>query len=167
MVRINNSDLSNELRDVAKIQVGADIIPNILSNQVVPVIDVNPKHAREVDKANFAQLTGAATSAIVLTVPLNRKTYISSYNISCKFSNLCTATYFRLRITTAKLGVTSTLSQIINIAAQGTTGVICHDLFRPIELKEGSTITLETDVAEAAAVGCSSVLTYSVDNPNA
>lgn len=60
MATIYNSDLSNEIREGAKIQTSRDNIPSQLGQTVVPVMEVNPKLLRYV---NFGGSSSTGTSA--------------------------------------------------------------------------------------------------------
>ena len=164
MVRINNSDLSNELRDVAKIQVGADIIPNILSNQVVPVIDVNPKHARNTNLV-VSYKGDTFTVVTIATSNPNKDTYITALLLNTKFHTGGTAT--QTRITLVINGAEMTCINNVNFAGDGTTETAQITLRDPIKIDRNSLIRLRCDVAEAATACACIVMGYEVDNSNA
>ena len=81
MVQINNSQLSKELIDGAKIQTSFNQIPTQLSDKVVAVMEVNPKLLRRSD-LHFTNVATNATSATIYTTPTNADFYMTSANLS-------------------------------------------------------------------------------------
>jgi hypothetical protein len=99
MVQINSSELLSEIRSGAKIEQLSEAIPNTLANQVVPVMEVNPKLLNRSGKtiAN----SGLNTTPLALTIPniTSRRTFITGAWINYQSDVLATATSIRIRYT--------------------------------------------------------------------
>ena len=165
MVRINNSDLSNELRDVAKIQVGADIIPNILSNQVVPVIDVNPKHSR-IDTILVASTrTTTATAASIFAARPNQDVFITGCDVSITQDVVCDG------ISTFVTGQFDGLTvPIFRINRQPTTAQSINKSYsfkNPLKIDRNSALLVTGAFAAGTYTHTIIIYGYIVDNPNA
>jgi len=160
MVRINNTDLMNELRDVAKIQVGSDMIPNVMGNQVIPVVDVNPKHARRITDIKSTSAAGGTTT--IFTTHATKDTLLWGFTLS------------RIKIATD----TGTLSKLVCYINGGAKNLIIMEgvtltaqenhvsLFFecPILLDRGSNVFMESLNQSRHA---SSIFITEIDNPNA
>ena len=156
----------NELRDVAKIQVGSDIIPNVMSNQVVPVIDVNPKHARIINYLKAKPMVSNFTSSTIDTTPSgNIDIYLVSATLSAKFHTGGTATYVSLRIFVDTLSID--ILSCCNFAGDGTTGSQTITFPIPIKIDRNSTIRIISDVAELSTCASATIQGFIVSNPNA
>ena len=166
MVRINNSELSNELRDVAKIQAGADIIPNILSNQVVPVIDVNPKHSRIANFIRHANTTATGVNTIY-TTPANIDTYITSVYLSISKDAANDSGTGSINVSIVLNGATVRIAalSIINLTAQDKSIVIPFPI--PIKVDNSSTILLSGAFTAGTLTRECGITGYQVSNPNA
>jgi hypothetical protein len=88
MVEIINPDVISEIQDVCSIQSGYDILPKNLSNQIVPVININPKTSR------YATIIGdyysAATGSVTVLAAKSRIRYVitgamlcATYDVAC------------------------------------------------------------------------------------
>lgn len=83
MVRINNGEVSKEIREVADIQNAAEPIPTELSNQVVAVIDINPKHSRYMN--GYYSISQAATGTSTLgTTPTTKDFFITGASLQLR-----------------------------------------------------------------------------------
>lgn len=73
-----NSQLTQELRDVCKIQGGKDRLNDQVGNIIQPVIDINPKHARRINIVRRG--TSAAT---IYTTPANKDFFLVGWSLNC------------------------------------------------------------------------------------
>ena len=153
-----------ELRDVAKIQAGADIIPSIMSNQVVPVVDVNPKHSRICNFMKSAALSNAL-AANLGTADNGKQTFLTGATVTAKFHTGGAATLVSLRLTSG--GAARNIMNLVNFAGDGTTHGLSINFSCPIPVDAGTTISVTCDVAELATVAGASVYGFTVDNPSA
>ena len=166
MVRINNSDLTNELRDVAKIQVGADIIPNILSNQVVPVIDVNPKHARILNITSGAS-TSATGASTIYTTPTDKPFYLTTIGFAFIKDVVCDIATGAMTVKVVINGASQNIIIIPIITLTAQSGVYQIDLPKPMLLDRGSTVFMSATFGAGVLSRAGYITGYTLDNPNA
>jgi len=77
MATVRNSDAIQNLRTAAAIQVGSEPIPNILSNTVVPILDISPKTNRTIIAKSLA-----ANGTFFTTLAKGVDVYIVAASIS-------------------------------------------------------------------------------------
>ena len=79
MVSNRNSALSEEVRDVFKLQQNVDGTISNIAGQIIPVVDVNPKHSRKITitKSVSSNATGSTT---VYTTPTNQDFYLMGFS---------------------------------------------------------------------------------------
>jgi len=164
MVQINNSDLSKELIQGAKIQVNRETPPNQLADKVVPVMEVNPKLLRRAMILSNGTSATTSSGSVLLAIPTGREVWITGLSISNIQDANCDNILF-----------------YIDIKDENGT-------FRRLYSKQKFTLTA-TNMSEniqfsypiraysVVALGCSftvgtsnttySILGYYVDNPNA
>jgi len=97
MAKIYNSELTNEIVRAARIQQNVDEIPSELSNQVVPVMEVNPRLTRTVSIVRSLM----ASTGTIYTTPTNQDFYLTGSII-----------------TGAAVGTQAQLTAVINGATQ-------------------------------------------------
>lgn len=169
MATIYNSDLTKELTDVAKLQVGKEIIPNQIAEKVVPVIDVNPKHARRVNIVKKATVSGINTSVSIYDVPADIDFFLTGFSLSFVNGATSQATLASLTLTPKEMNVSTTIGAIGNITGVAGSVYAFNDFQScPIQLKRGSTLTLVTNgvnVGDALLNGV--VYGYTVENGRA
>ena len=158
MVRINNSDLMTELRDVAKIQVASDIIPNVLSNQVVPVIDVNPKHARKINVVRYVTSASAA-----YTTPTDKDFFLMGFNMS--FSKTVANDGANLTLTGYVDGVVQNIGTLAGITLTAERAEMSQSFPIPIKIDRGTALTFAVGATMATVRG--TIFGYLVENINA
>lgn len=78
MIRNNNSTLSQELRDVLKIQGGYDSIPALTESKIVPVVDVNPKHSRVARLLAATTRSTTASAVSLMAAKPNQDVFITA-----------------------------------------------------------------------------------------
>jgi len=93
----HNYQIQKEILRAAKLQPGTEQVPQILSSQIVPVIDVNPHSIKDVEVVH-AESTGSG-STIFLTAPTKGKLYITGTQLSMSKDAACDTDYCYIRIT--------------------------------------------------------------------
>jgi len=163
MATINNSDLFKELKEGARIQQLSDVVPNQLGNQIIPVMEVNPKLMRRINVLARISAFGTAT---VYTTPANQDFYLVGVCIQAANSTASQASTATVTIT--PFGAAATIfnslylrTSVILDVASGVSNMIL-----PIPIK----LERNTNVAYAAsniAVGSIIVMGYVIENSNA
>jgi len=92
MVINRNSSTAEEIRDVLKLQQNVDGIISNVAGQIIPVVDVNPKHSRLTTFCIVSQKTTSGTSEIMTTDPkkqfyLTGITYSITKNAACDLAS--------------------------------------------------------------------------------
>lgn len=150
MSQINNSDLTKELIQGAKINTSFDSVPNQIAEKVVPVMECNPKLLRR-SKTVFRSNTASGT---VLTTSSVKDTFITGFNAVATNSTAATTGSFYVTITEAETGAqrlfTFSLpcSNLIDVQEDS----IALSLPFPIRLLRGSTIATTCSGLSAAVV---------------
>jgi hypothetical protein len=159
MANINNTQLSKELIDGAKIQVSHDKIPTQLADKVVPVMEVNPKSFRRINVVKQTQNTG--TTATIYTTPTDKDFYLVGYNLSLIKDVTATSVLTRLRAVID--GATVDIAQIMGITLTPQERTISNSFSVPIKLDRNTTLTVanSTNVANTNT-GCS-IIGYTVE----
>ena len=155
----------NELRDVAKIQAGSDIIPNVMSNQVVPVIDVNPKHSRIDTILVSSGRTTTSTAATILAAKPNQDVFITGYNVSVSQDAVCdcTATLVTGQFDGATLPIFRLNRQTLTAQSQLQT----YTFKNPLKIDRNSSLLVTGTFAAGTYIHQIIIYGYIVDNPNA
>ncbi len=166
MVQIYNTDLINEVREVAKIQQLTDTIPKILGQTIVPVIDVNPKHARIINIVQKQAIINSTSGTIYYT-PLDKDFYLCGAQLSMIKDSTATSLYSIIQAT--PFGKTSSV-EILMIAGLSLTAQndsISISFEKPIRLARGTNINLakSTNVGNVTASGI--IYGYLIDNISA
>jgi len=165
MVTINNTDLMNELRDVAKIQAGRDMIPNVMSNQVVPVVNVNPKDYRRNMVASASR--GVTGTYSIITLNAGRRFFLTNINIELIKDVLCDVASGVISVTATIDGVSTIIHSIPVLTLTAQSNTIAIQFKNPIAIDIGTTISQTGTYANGTMWRNVSISGYYVDNPNA
>lgn len=159
----SSSSLSAEIRDVLKLQVGA---VGMKIPDVVPVIDVNPKHARvcNIVKANSRITTGSST---VYTTPATQDFFLSTATLSMVKDAACDQATGIIGFTAVIDGATVQLLQfpVITLTAQQYNQTIEFPI--PIKIDRNTGITSTGTYAAGVMARSFQITGYIVDNSNA
>lgn len=166
--KIYNSELTNELREGAKIQVGTDGIPSELAEKVIPVMEVNPKLMRRV---NFIASGNSGTSAAAVTVlaaDANNDTFITHFIYSLIKDATCDSATGNFQTSITINGVTSALSVVSTITLTAQDKEVSLSLNTPIKIDKNSTVrfTMPTFTAGVCRVALT-IAGYKVYNTGA
>ena len=157
----------NELRDVAKIQVGSDMIPNVMSNQVVPVIDVNPKHARLGEVLTFKNHAVSGSSSFYTTNTL-KDTRVTGVMFHLIKDVACDVATGAANITCVINGASQALASISLLTATAQSDVVFLSFPQPLKVDRGSIIGIGSNTYAAGLMSRSVVIYgYVIDNSNA
>lgn len=162
-----NSNVAEEIRDVLKLQQNVDGNISNVAGQIIPVVDVNPKHARIVNVCQ--RLTKTTTGdGTVYTTPSDKDFYMTNLQLSFIKDAACDAA-------TGNLSVTAFLPDgsnpfllsmpIITLTAQQSQGFF--NFSAPVLLKKGSAIVSTGSFTAGALSRTVNVIGYTVDNPKA
>lgn len=154
MAQINNSQLSKELIDGAKIQTSAEQIPTQLAEKVVPVMEVNPKMLRICNIVK-RQTTTNSTSGTIYTTPTDKDFYL----VSCSLNVIkdVTATSLFSTITCTIDGLATQLLMIGGFTLTVQDRGIAESFSKtPIKIDRGTNITCtnSTNVGNVTAIAC-------------
>lgn len=135
---INNSNLTREIIDGAKINLITDEVPGLLARSVVPVMEVNPKLVKPVNVHEIA-----ASAGTIYTVPSTGKFYLTSAAVTAVSQNQSALRNAAINVTLK--GGSSKVIVYASVASGGateTTNSQSLNYVPPILLEPGSTITL-------------------------
>lgn len=157
--RLNNSEVSKRLIELGKINIATDTVANQIAEKIVPVLDVKPRY--DIKGVSGVRSTTGATT--MLTVPTTNRTFLHGAMMSYTANATCDNISVFLTITNV-LGN----SQVILIALKQTTTAESKTLMRdftvPIELKKGSSVTIETAFTAGACNIRADLLYHTEDN---
>lgn len=165
MATINNSDLLKEIRDGARIQQLAEVIPSQIADKVVPVMEVNPKMLKyaNIVMRGSSSTTGTTT---IYTTPTNAEFYLTS--ICMSFS--CTAINDQVLLYVAgtpyqQMAILRLLDiNLVPLIAQNQT--YQKDYTYPVRMEKGTTITIVKAFAAGAGTYSCTICGYTIENPN-
>jgi hypothetical protein len=160
MANINNSQLSKELIDGAKIQTSFDKIPTQLADKVVPVMEVNPKMLRMCNVAKSSTATNA-TSATLYTTPTDRDFYLCGLALSTIKD--VTSTSLSSGITTTINGASVTLLSIASLSLTVQNSSTNLVISPPILVDRGVTIAVTNSTNVANITSRASLVGYTID----
>lgn len=161
MVTINNSDLNKEYRDVTAAQIGNENVPNQVVGQILPVIDINPKHARIINKV--IRGTAAGTT---YTTPADKDFYLVATHLNVVSTAAGTNTITLQVVPKGGAAVIiNDIYQLATAAVDAVSSVSNIPLPIPILLERNSAIT--TAVTGTTASRSVIIYGYEVENINA
>jgi len=160
MANINNSQLSKELVDGAKIQTSFDKIPSQLADKVVPVMEVNPRLLRKTRILGQARVNNS-TAGTIFTSSANYDTYITNVVFSYIKDVTSTATQLQLRVTID--GVVLRLIEVAGITLTVANGSLVVNLDAPLKIDRNTAVTLNSDTNVANFQISASVIGYTTE----
>jgi hypothetical protein len=168
MAKIYNSDLIKELRDVGKIQISTDKIPNEIADKVVPVINVNPKQSRVINAILSSAVTASGVAQTLLAAQPNRDFFITSASISIVKDAACTPGREFYHIICTIDGATKNILTIPYYSAVASESHKTISFPIPIKIDRNTAITTSIfDYGAGTSKVSTNVSGYFVDNKNA
>lgn len=164
MATIYNSNLTNELRDGAKIQISKDKIPTELAEKVIPVMEVNPKLLRKTKICRSLIVTNS-TSGTIYTTPTTQDFYLTGATISVIKDATATSVYSQLvvYIDGASQGIMNIPG--ITLTAQNQSLTLSFPI--PVKLDRGSTINISNNTNVGNVVCGASIFGFVDETSNA
>ena len=166
MAQIHNSDLTKELTEVAKLQIGRDIVPNQIADKIVPVIDVNPWHNKIAKPFSTLNSLINQLQSTAYTCSSVKDTYLTGVTLSMIKDATSTATDLRLTVVD-EFGGTQALLRIAGFTLTAQSVTITHTFPNPLKLKKGSSIMLLSDTNVANITMRSTIQGFEIDNTGA
>jgi len=157
MATVNSSSAILELREAAKLQPGAESVPNQLGKEIIPVININPKHCRVVDlvRSNFAN---NATSATIYTTPTDADFFLVASILSLVKD--VTATSIASAINVTIDGASRSVNYIRGITLQAQDQHVSISYPFPIKVDRNTNITVTNSAANANISATGIILGY-------
>jgi len=161
----NNSDLTQEIRDAAKLNV-LQGIPSLLSENIVPVLEINPKNYRRCLLVKHADSVNV-TSTTIHTCDSIKDTFLVSASVSVIKDVTSTSLASAIGITPYGGPTTPRICRIAGISLTPQSATLSMSFNPPIRLAKGSAINLlnSTNVANVSSSG--SIVAYEVENTTA
>ena len=156
MATNNNSDLTKEIILAGRIQ-SSDSIPNQISNQIVPVIEVNPKILKNdlILCASVKSTTGAQTA---LTTSATKDTYMTGFTWSIVKDATCDVATGSLSFTVIdENNVTITPARIACLTLTAQNQTITYQFKNPVKLARSSIISIVNDAFTVTITSFSTV----------
>lgn len=152
MVKVYNSEVIQELRNVAKIQGATDLIPTLLNNGIVPTLELNPKLVKNLRTAGNVAIN--ATSSTIFSTPTDRDVYIVAVSLAYIQDVTATAVSHGV-VATDELGVSRNLLFIPTLTLTVSNGTAQITLPHPLKLARGTnvTVTNSTNTGNTSAAG--------------
>jgi hypothetical protein len=137
MALIYNSSLTKELVDGAKIATSRDNVPNQIADKVVPVMEVNPKMLRTINKVVYNGNTATA-GVTVYTTPATQDFYLVGFVLTLDKDAACdnTSCFGRLRAG----GATINFAYMGNLTSTAEHKEIALTFPQPIKCDRNSAI---------------------------
>lgn len=157
----HNSEVSQEIRQTAKGQLGSNPLPEIVSNQIVPVIEVNPKIVKNAETISQNELANNLTATIMASsLYPTRDIYITGAQISA----MCdvNATNTAIRLTCTINGSTKYLLTLSKLTTTAFNGAVSITFPHPIKIDRNSSVFLTSDT-NVAAFRASAIISFFVD----
>jgi hypothetical protein len=152
MAYIDNSETKKEINDAIRGNAVSNIAPTQLANQVIPVIDVNPKNLRRCNIVR-AGVASNAISGTIYNTPADKDFFLCSSTISLTKDATSTSTSSRMNVIID--GATQVINRIdgFTLTAQQQTSNITFSTPIRIDRNTSITVTNTTNVANVTNGG--------------
>lgn len=140
MTTVNNSEVIQELRNAAKLQLGKDRIPNFLSSGIVPTIELSSKLVKNgIAKATSQTTTGTTT---IYATPATQDFYLCGIEYGFVKNATCDVATGTLNVTATINGSAQTIATIPVLTLTAERGDRFIYLSHPIKIDRGINIQL-------------------------
>lgn len=159
-----NSKVAEEIRDVFKLQQNVDGQISNVAGQIIPVVDVNPKHSRVCDVVLHG-FSDNATAVTILTTPTDKDFYLVAASIALIKDATSTSVNTDLRMTIE--GVERRILSIpsLTLTAQSLSNNI--NLPFPVKIDRNTQINIVNSTNVANIKSVATIVGYYVTNPKA
>jgi len=164
MATINNSSLTKEIIDGAKIAIAYDVVPSQIADKVVPTMEVNPKLLRVCNIIKTDSAVNAA-SATIYTTPSDKDFFLTGAFLSVikDATSTSSGTYLRVYDTN---GVAIYPLYISSLTLTAQSESISENFSVPIKLGRNYTVAVLNTTNVANINATAGITGYTVDNAN-
>lgn len=163
-IEIKKQDIIKEIVEITGAQSTTDVIPNLVSGMIMPVIDVNPKKYRKINlvKAASSLTTGTAT---LYTTPNtnNQDFYLTGVQLYVQKDATCDSSSVILAVTPAETGLATSIITLPMITLTANNISVTREFTYPIKIAKNSSITLTGTFSVGVLYRGSSLMGYIVD----
>ena len=139
MATINNSQLTREIIEGAKIETAFDSVPNQIAEKVVPVMEVNPKMMRRTTIVKENSLVNAL-AVTIYTTNSTQDFYLTSAQLAGYKDNTSTTTLIRIVATIN--GAATAICGCGSVTLNAHSIVAPNQIINPIKIDRGSSIQI-------------------------
>jgi len=152
--KIYNSDLTNALREGARIQTSTDATPSEIAEKVVPVMEVNPRLLRLINIAGVASSGTSAATMNSIAADANNDLFITTINLCLIKDATCDAATgnFNAVVTLGGVAVGVLSIPVITLTAQSEN--IALSLPIPIKVDRNTTLRATVPTFTVGALRC-------------
>lgn len=151
MAYIDNSETKKELDEAIRGNAQTNLSPSNVAGQVIPVININPKHSRRCNITRATSATGS--SGTIYTAPTDKDFFIVACSLSVCKDVTATSTNSDINVTID--GATNPILSIagLTLTAQSESVSLCFN--SPIKIDRGTSVTISntTNVANIRTRG--------------
>lgn len=163
-----NSTLSNEMRDVGKLQISRDRIPNEFADKIVPVVDINPKHSRIINLSQSIVVTATGGSTTALSARTDVDQYITSVWLGVSKNAACDVATGSYLMSATINGQAKNLFSIPLMTLQASDIIQVLAFPIPVKIDRGTAVSVTAlGFAAGSLSRVAGVNGFTVDNPNA
>lgn len=163
MATINNSSLTKEIIDGAKISIAYEKTPDQIADKVVPVMEVNPKLLRRCNY--FVEGTASdATSGTIGTTPADKQVILTAGYLT--YAKDVNATSLKIQLTVMVNNVEVNLLQMRFEPLTAGSDSIALSFPTPILVDKSSAIRIRSSTNVASIDITAGVIGYFVENSN-
>jgi len=156
-MEVPSGKLRQEFEDVT--ELNSFSYPPITSDsKVVPVIDINPKHSRELNLyLQYDQTTSAASVTVHTAASSAQDTYITNLTLSVIKNATCDSATSKIFIGVVPFGRATAiqLATITTLTLTAQNVVVSVNLLYPLRVEPGSLITMQSPTYTAGLTAAS------------
>jgi hypothetical protein len=168
MSKIQNSELTKEILNAARINTSISQIPQDLASSVVPVIEVNPRLTRMSNIVRQAEYTTTGTNRAILTLDSGKEFILTGCTLTLIKDATCDMADTVVSMSIVIDGKTNYIITIETLTLTAQNNTIIMPLTVPIKLDKGSTVYMNHTTFTVGKFRISgSIQGYYIENPNA
>lgn len=160
MAYIDNSETKKELNDAIRGNAVSNIAPTQLANQVIPVINVNPKDYR-ICNINKTTVATNSTSAVIYTTPADKDFFITACSLTVIKDATSTSTLSRIKLTID--GAEASILPITTLTLTAQDSAFSISFPNPIKIDRDSIISITNSTNVANISTRASIHGYTVE----
>jgi hypothetical protein len=164
--KIYNSELTKIIQDTGRIAMSSDGIPSEFTKDVYPCVEVNPLLIKNAQVVRSNAATNA-TSATIITTPIDRDFYLVAASISLIKDATSTSTSSSILVSPEgdTQGVALLRISGLTLTPQSAQSNISFN--HPIKLTQGSTVTVTNTTNVGNVTSSGTIVGFFMDNPKA